>query len=71
MFLAQLYLTLVDFGKLTTMTEMRQAMQAMTSKPFTIKPLLSCSLSDMHWSGWAATWLLNRFKVCREERRGG
>lgn len=64
------YLTLVDFGRLTTMTEMRQSLQDMSGKkPFTIKPLLECTLSDMHVLGWFVTFVLNRFKSGGGERK--
>lgn len=63
------YVTLVDFGKLTTLTEMRQAMQAMTSKSFTMKPLLTCTLSEMHVMGWLTTVILNRFKSGGGDRK--
>lgn len=57
-----LYCTLVDFGKLTTLTEMRQCMQKLTDKPFTMKPLLECTLGDMHFLANIAVKLMNFVK---------
>jgi hypothetical protein len=56
------YFTLVDFGKLTTLTEMRQCMQKLTDKPFTMKPLLECGLGDMHFLAKLAVKVVNFFK---------
>ncbi len=56
------YFCLVDFGRLTTVTDMRQSLQTMTSRPYSIRPLLSCSLADMHVLGSLATFILNRCK---------
>mmetsp|Transcript_33414 Transcript_33414/g.68350 ORF Transcript_33414/g.68350 Transcript_33414/m.68350 type:complete len:240 (+) Transcript_33414:60-779(+) len=63
------YITLVDFGKLTTLTEMRQCMQEMTTCSFTMKPLLSCTLSEMHACGWLVTSVLNCFKAKSGDRK--
>ena len=63
------YFTLCDFGKMTTQTEMRQTMQSLTPWSFTIKPLLSCQLAEMHITGWMAAVLLNRFKSRAGDRK--
>ena len=48
---------------------MRQAMQTMTPKSFTMKPLLTCTLSEMHVLGWLATTMINCFKSGGGDRR--
>jgi hypothetical protein len=34
-----------------------------------MKPLLSCSLSEMHTLGWMVTFVLNRFKAKSGDRK--
>jgi len=47
------YITLVDFGRLTTITEMKAILKRSTDKDFLIEPLLKCKLSEMHFLvGW-------------------
>mmetsp|Transcript_12161 Transcript_12161/g.14695 ORF Transcript_12161/g.14695 Transcript_12161/m.14695 type:complete len:239 (+) Transcript_12161:98-814(+) len=64
-----LYFTLVDFGRLTTLSEMRQCMQSLTDKPFTIRPLLQCKLSEMHILAGIGRQVLDLFHVGGGDRQ--
>jgi len=47
------YFTLVDFGRLTTVDEMKAILKRSTDKEFLIEPLLKCKLSEMYFvAGW-------------------
>ena len=63
------YLTLCDFGKLTTLTEMDVTMKSMTNRPYKMAPLLECQLSDMHVLGWIVSWIVNQFKSGGGDRK--
>jgi len=47
------YVTLVDFGRLTTVDEMEAIIKRSTDKPMLIEPLLKCKWSEMYFlAGW-------------------
>lgn len=62
------YFTLVDFGKLTTVTEMRQTLQGLTDRSFAIRPLLTCPMKDMHVTALVSSILLNLYKKGEGDR---
>ncbi len=56
------YVTLVDFGRLTTLSEMRASLRTLTPRSCAINPLLSCTLAEMHPLSWIAAALMNVYK---------
>lgn len=55
------YIILVDFGRTTTVNEMRLCLQRNTARRFTMRPFLTCTLKDMHVLGQYACTLMNTF----------